>query len=1067
MRKIRARIWSVLLACAMLLALFPANTFAEPGDGTTPNGQEIYVAASGSDENGDGTQEKPYATLAAAVDKAADGSIIKVMTDLKIADTIDIGKDLTIQGQGMVTISAGKAEMQLFNLLSNIDVSFKDLQFSGSDFDNSDAAQEGKEDKIYIYGGAIGADSNSTGNFLQNINLTVENCAFSDFEAYIGGAIGLRYSENVTLTIKSSEFYNNKANVSGGAVGLINCKSVVANLNDCVFKENIASSHGGAVSSDDSYDGIETISFSDCQFRNNEISRTESDTTSGGGAIGISDGSGTNRIVTLTDCVFAQNSSDALGGAVVIKATNQLDITGCEFTKNTAETYGGAMNITCGNENTKITLSENIFDGNTAIGQGGAVNFGSGGLNTTMERVLFESNTTDLHAGNAIAFFGSGTNVTQSAVYSTDGAAFINNGSADDGIDRDTLYIGQSSSQDDILKISDYMLDGTRLNWKKLVQNEQDEMVLVPAERQEYGQVAGEMWGSTVEFYLDMDTAAPTLSREEYSNVFVNNHASYGGAISNYGSLMIGQPGRDIAVTKTWKDAEGNALPEGECPKTVTVNLVKQSDQSLVEKAVITADAGWKKTFYDFPSNVAYSITEDTMLGYRGTVTVSENNVSVLNSLLGDVQVTPADITVYTGGKGYGGVVNDKGEIETDKENGLPEAGFYIELPAELDKQIKNELKVDEDTTLDLSKYLSFKSGDKTWTLALYDGEQTSIVNGKYIYRLVAAENQDPVRMQFTSGVEGDENKVETSDRFDLANALYSKYTMEIYPGAVEEGSVKAVISVNGKEAEYPVEALSGKLTIRGVTQKGGTTEVVPKVDKAVNAITAVLPADTDYTINDSGVQVVDGAPALLVDEIVAPGNTQNGKDFRTLLTNKAAETVAKDFKNAASEARYLDLVDSANGNTWIKADRPVTIYWPYPAGTNADTEFRLVHFVDLNREMTVEEAENAIETTTVETIPVKTDAYGISFTTDSFSPFVLVWDNTQTTTVTEGKPDEHPDIAEAIANGTWGQPTPTPASSVIPQTGDSMPVMLLVILAVVAAGAVVTLVVLRKRNRR
>lgn len=76
----------------------------------------------------------------------------------------------------------------------------------------------------------------------------------------------------------------------------------------------------------------------------------------------------------------------------------------------------------------------------------------------------------------------------------------------------------------------------------------------------------------------------------------------------------------------------------------------------------------------------------------------------------------------------------------------------------------------------------------------------------------------------------------------------------------------------------------------------------------------------------------------------------------------------------------------------------------------------------------------------------------------------MLVWDNTQTTTVTEE--DDHPDIAEAIANGTWGQPTPTPAPAVVPQTGDNMPVMLLVILAVVAAGAIVVLVVVRKRNR-
>ena len=69
-------------------------------------------------------------------------------------------------------------------------------------------------------------------------------------------------------------------------------------------------------------------------------------------------------------------------------------------------------------------------------------------------------------------------------------------------------------------------------------------------------------------------------------------------------------------------------------------------------------------------------------------------------------------------------------------------------------------------------------------------------------------------------------------------------------------------------------------------------------------------------------------------------------------------------------------------------------------------------------------------------------------------------------TTVT-GK-DEHPDIAEAKANGTWGAPTATPAAaSTIPQTGDNMPVVMLIVIALVAAGAVGGLVVLRKRSHQ
>lgn len=177
-----------------------------------------------------------------------------------------------------------------------------------------------------------------------------------------------------------------------------------------------------------------------------------------------------------------------------------------------------------------------------------------------------------------------------------------------------------------------------------------------------------------------------------------------------------------------------------------------------------------------------------------------------------------------------------------------------------------------------------------------------------------------------------------------------------------------------------------------------------------VSSVTAVLPKDTVYTVNDSDVKVVDGRPSLLVDEIVSTDNSASGSDYRGVLVDKAVKLVGEGFQNVATQAKYLDLVDAANGNTWIQTDSNVTIYWPYPQGTDANTKFRLVHFDGLDREMTADEVMDAINKN--EPVVVKdlvTDQYGIRFETDSFSPFVLVWDNTQTTTVTEE--DDHPDM--------------------------------------------------------
>ena len=43
---------------------------------------EIYVSSTGNDEQNTGTKELPFATLAKAVDAAADGAAIYVMSDL-------------------------------------------------------------------------------------------------------------------------------------------------------------------------------------------------------------------------------------------------------------------------------------------------------------------------------------------------------------------------------------------------------------------------------------------------------------------------------------------------------------------------------------------------------------------------------------------------------------------------------------------------------------------------------------------------------------------------------------------------------------------------------------------------------------------------------------------------------------------------------------------------------------------------------------------------------------------------------------------------------------------------
>ena len=76
---------------------------------------EIYVSSTGNDEQNTGTKDLPFATLAKAVDAAADGAAIYVMSDLTMdecARFYDKSLKITSGGGGLYTITRSAAFMQ-------------------------------------------------------------------------------------------------------------------------------------------------------------------------------------------------------------------------------------------------------------------------------------------------------------------------------------------------------------------------------------------------------------------------------------------------------------------------------------------------------------------------------------------------------------------------------------------------------------------------------------------------------------------------------------------------------------------------------------------------------------------------------------------------------------------------------------------------------------------------------------------------------------------------------------------------------------------------------------------
>ena len=369
----------------------------------------------------------------------------------------------------------------------------------------------------------------------------------------------------------------------------------------------------------------------------------------------------------------------------------------------------------------------------------------------------------------------------------------------------------------------------------------------------------------------------------------------------------------------------------------------------------------------------------------------------------GTVTITPADITVYTGGQGYESVMDGTGEAEVVASNGLPTPGYLITLP----ESINNDFFGGNQEAANLSGQVRFvydgnsdgdyidAGTDRVWNLKMYsDGDsQTAPEDGiaRYVYRMDADSlSGEPIRMLFSNN--GEEI---TSDYFtiSLENGLYRTYGMTIYPGLLDSDAIKAQVLVDGTVVvdDLDVEVGTATLTVRGTTDAedinavGNDTDAVAEND---HHITAVAPTDTKYYINESQVEVDPDKVSLLSDALV---DTDPLKEY--IVNNDIAGS------DENYEYRYLDLVDNTNGNAYVTATNPIDVYWALPEGADSDDDFRIVHFNALDREYTdLDQMLNNNEPVVysmgdgLEIVEID-NKYYLKFSTDSFSPFVLVWD--------------------------------------------------------------------------
>jgi len=358
------------------------------------------------------------------------------------------------------------------------------------------------------------------------------------------------------------------------------------------------------------------------------------------------------------------------------------------------------------------------------------------------------------------------------------------------------------------------------------------------------------------------------------------------------------------------------------------------------------------------------------------------------------VKIAPMNLTVYVGGDGYHGVIGDDGKFAA---NDLPEIGFYITLPDDINAMLGGTAE----NPVNLSGKLRLTSDDDngtmhSWSLELYSDESKSHVmeNGRrvYIYKLRQIDDGEETvpRVQFTRA----DGSVMTESKFQaLLTDQFRNYKISVYQGLLDEQIYKATLTADGQTFTRPIKLGTGTLKVRGnndTTYRAIENNTIPSVNPQEKDIMLVSTAQTgtQYYINNSGISVPSSDDVkLMVDHSLDDA-------LLSAYINRTSNTEGK----YSYQFHYLDLVDTSNGNTYVTmgTGQKMNLYWPVPSDAKSNSEFHIIHFkgidrdsdADVNNLLTTRIPENL----TCEKVTIDGQQF-IKFTTDSFSPFALLYE--------------------------------------------------------------------------
>ena len=434
------------------------------------------------------------------------------------------------------------------------------------------------------------------------------------------------------------------------------------------------------------------------------------------------------------------------------------------------------------------------------------------------------------------------------------------------------------------------------------------------------------------------------------------------------------------------------------------------------------------------------------------------------------VKIAPMNLTVYVGGDGYHGVIGEDGKFAA---NDLPEIGFYITLPDDINTMLGGT----DEPPVDLSNKLRLTSDDngtmRSWSLELYSDESKSHVmeNGRrvYVYKLRSSQIDDGEEtvpcVQFTRA----DGSVMTESKFQaLLTDQFRNYKISVYQGRLDEQIYKATFTTaDGKTFTRPIKLGTGTLKVRGnndTTYRAIENNTIPSVNPQEKDIMLVSTAQTDtqYYINNIGISVPSSDNVkLMVDHSLDDA-------LLSAYINRTYNTEGK----YSYQFRYLDLVDTSNGNIFVTmgAGQKMNLYWPVPSDAKSNSEFHIIHFKGIDRDSNADVNEllttRIPEKLTCETVTIGGQKF-VKFAVDSFSPFALLYEKDTSTPTQPSGGGGISDGKTAVAAFTNTKDSDAPEQPVDPpKTGDTTNLGLWIsLMGLSLAGLFISLVVVKKNS--